>query len=79
MTDDTERLKAARATLNLLISARSFLTDAQRQADDGRLAAISKSIRERVESLDDELLKEARALVAKLENAQPKNARGTKR
>lgn len=67
-TDD--HLLAARAVENLLGRARNLLLDAQRCADDGRLLMIGRWIKERVESLDSELLVEVRATVKALEKRQ---------
>jgi hypothetical protein len=72
MTNAAQPLAAARGVESLLIGARDVLLDAEVLAKDGRLLMISRWIRERIDSLDDELLKEVRATVEALERRQAK-------
>lgn len=70
MSDIGKELANARAVESLLIAARDIFVNAQTIAEDGRLMMIGKWIGERIESLDDELLKEVRATVERLEALQ---------
>jgi hypothetical protein len=70
MTETTEPLTAARSVESLLAAAKDLLLDAEGVAKDGQLTAIAHWIRERIDSLDNELLKEVRATVEALEKRQ---------
>jgi hypothetical protein len=70
MTNAVEPLTAARQVESLLTAARDLLLDAEGVATDGGLKMIAKWIRDRVETLDGELLKEVRAIVEVLEQQQ---------
>ena len=70
MTVITLPLAAARSVESLLTSARDMLINAESNATDGRLTSIAQWIRERIDSLDEELLKEVRATVEVLERRQ---------
>lgn len=74
MTRTQTSLAAARGVESLIKAARELLADAQVMADEGRLLMISKWLGERVESLDDELLKEVRATVEALEKQRAEEA-----
>ena len=71
MTNATQPLAAARGVESLLTAARDLLIGAEDMAKDGRLTAIAYWIRQRIDSLDDELLKEVRAIVEALGKAEP--------
>jgi hypothetical protein len=70
MTHIVQPLAAARSVESLLVAAKELLLDAESEAKDGRLLMIAKWIRERIDSLDNELLKEVRATVEALEKRQ---------
>ena len=70
MTHIVQPLAAARGVESLLTAAKELLLDAESEATDGRLRMIAQWIRERIDSLDDELLKEVRATVVALEKRQ---------
>ena len=70
MTVPSQPLTAARVVDSLLTSARDLLLDAEAAARDGQFVGIAQWIRERIDSLDDELLKEVRANVEALEKAE---------
>ena len=72
MTVITQPLAAARGVEILLTTARDMLIYAEGDARDGRLTSIAQWIRERIVSLDEELLKEVRATVEVLERQQTK-------
>ena len=72
MTVITQPLAAARSVESLLASAKELLLDAESEARDGRLRSIAQWIRQRIDSLDSELLKEVRATVEVLERRQAK-------
>ena len=64
MTVITQPLAAARSVESLLASAK------ESEARDGRLTSIAQWIRQRIDSLDSDLLKEVRATVEALEQRQ---------
>jgi hypothetical protein len=70
MINAVESLTAARQVESLLTAARDLLRDAEGVATDGRLGMIAKWIRDRIESLNGELLVEVRATVSALERQQ---------
>ena len=70
MTVPTQPLNAARVVESLLTSARDLLLDAEAAARDGQFVGIAQWIRERIDRLDGELLKEVRANVEALEKRQ---------
>ena len=72
MTVITEPLDAARGVESLLTAARDMLIYAEGNARDGRLTSIAQWIHERIDSLDEELLKAVRAKVEMLERQQTK-------
>jgi hypothetical protein len=63
-------LAAAYAVESLLAAARDLLSDAELLAKDGQLSAIAFWIRNRVDSLDGELINEVRATIEALEKRQ---------
>ena len=72
MTVITRPLAAARSVESLLTAAKERLLDAESEARDGRLTSIAQWIHERIDSLDEELLKAVRATVEVLERRQAK-------
>ena len=72
MTVITEPLAAARGVESLLTAAKELLLDAESEARDGRLTSIAQWIRERINSLDEKVLKEVRVTVEVLERQQTK-------
>jgi hypothetical protein len=70
MTDAAQSLNAARAVDSLLNAARDLMNDAEGIATDGGLPMLAFWIRDRIESLNGQLLVEVRATVAALEQQQ---------
>lgn len=70
MTDDTEKLDAACAVESLLDAAKDLMSNAESVAADGELKMIAFWIRDRIESLNGELLKEVRGTIEAIEMRQ---------
>lgn len=70
MTETQVSLAAARGVESLLKAARDLMLDAERMATDGGLKMVAFWIRDRVGSLNGELLIEVRATVEALEKEQ---------
>jgi hypothetical protein len=69
-SDPVNPLAYARAIESLLCAARDLMLDAHILAEEVRLQMIGKWTKERIDSLEDELLKEVRATIEALEKVQ---------